>query len=189
MFAESTLGMAAAGSFGVVLLAAAAWDVRARRIPNALVACAALLGAGFAVAQLGVRNGLALALSGFVVGLVIWLPAWLLGMIGAGDVKLFAAGAAWLGPMAALRASLFAALAGGLLAIGWIIYARVGSTLLVRGRARVDADGAAVHALPAGALGITSSAPDEADFGRSLPYGVAMSIGLGVGAWLPHALR
>lgn len=191
MFADSIAGIAAAGSFGALLLAAAMWDVRTRRIPNALVACAALLGAVFAVARLGVVDGLVLSLSGFALGLVIWLPAWLAGMIGAGDVKLFAAGAAWLGPMAALRASAYAALAGGALAIGWIIYLRAASARTDREVGEREShghDGAAIRAA-ADASGITSAGSTEGSLDRRLPYGVALAIGLGVGAWLPHALR
>jgi len=41
--------------------------------------------------------GLLASLGGLVVGLLIWLPSWLFKLLGAGDVKMFAAAGAWLG--------------------------------------------------------------------------------------------
>lgn len=106
-----------------LLLAACATDVRARRIPNALVL--ATLGAGLVRAALATAAGpyavgVQAALLGALLGLAAWLPLYALGALGAGDVKLFAAAAAWLGPQGVLPASTYAALAGGVLALGWL---------------------------------------------------------------------
>jgi prepilin peptidase CpaA len=51
------------------------------------------------------------------VGCAVFLPWFLLGGMGAGDVKLLAALGAWLGPEGALWAGLYAGLAGGPLAL------------------------------------------------------------------------
>ena len=84
-----------------VLLAACATDVRARRIPNALVL--ALLGGALVRASLaawttvptpGLAAGPVDALLGAACGLALWLPFYVAGAFGAGDVKLFAAAAA-----------------------------------------------------------------------------------------------
>jgi prepilin peptidase CpaA len=99
-----------------VALAASAWDVRTRRIPNALVFGAAIAGVLWAVAE-----GPAAMLSsvlGWLVGLAVFFPLFALGGLGAGDVKLLAAFGAWLGPAGAIAAALWAALIGGVMATG-----------------------------------------------------------------------
>lgn len=109
-----------------LLAAACATDLRARRIPNQLVL--AVLAAGFIHAVLitisgsavqGLATGPASAGLGALCGLALWLPLYAVGAFGAGDVKLFAAAAAWLGPAAVPSATLYAALAGGVLGLAW----------------------------------------------------------------------
>lgn len=111
-----------------LLGAACATDLRARRIPNALVLvvfAAALLRAALItlVAPVGTMPGFAVgpsaAIVGALCGLALWLPLYVVGAFGAGDVKLFAAAAAWLGPSAVPGATLYAALAGGVLGLAW----------------------------------------------------------------------
>jgi prepilin peptidase CpaA len=91
-------------------------DLRDRRIPNALVIALGVAGVGGAA--LGWSPGLSGsdAVAGLGLGFLLWLPFHLAGMLGAGDVKLFAAAAAWLGPRGALDAALLTALVGGVLA-------------------------------------------------------------------------
>jgi prepilin peptidase CpaA len=114
---------------GALLVGACVTDVRARRIPNALVL--AVLVAGLARAALAAGWGPALlldptapvptaALLAGVVGLAIGLPLYALGLMGAGDVKLFAAAAVWLGPAGLARACWWTAIAGGVLALAWV---------------------------------------------------------------------
>jgi prepilin peptidase CpaA len=95
---------------------AAAIDLRTRRVPNLLTA--ALTASGLAFAAIGI-SGLSLGASvvGFVLGLALMLPGHLFGATGAGDVKLFAASGALLGPAAIVSAFFYTALAGGLLAL------------------------------------------------------------------------
>src|SRR5262249_6400200 len=47
---------------------------------------------------LGLLDGLLFALAGFALGFVLFFVLWLLGTVGGGDVKLFAALGAWIGP-------------------------------------------------------------------------------------------
>jgi prepilin peptidase CpaA len=100
----------------IVVLAAAACDLRARRLPNALT----LGGAGVALALHGAVNGwpaLVQAVLGWVAGVALFLPLYLLGGMGAGDVKLLGAIGAWLGPTGALWTGIYGAIAGGLMAL------------------------------------------------------------------------
>jgi prepilin peptidase CpaA len=111
---------------GALLVAACVTDVRARRIPNALVAAvlglavarlagAAWLGALGADASFAAGPGAAAL--GAATGLAVLLPFHALGMMGAGDVKLLAAAGAWLGPVGVLHAGVYTAFAGVLLAV------------------------------------------------------------------------
>jgi prepilin peptidase CpaA len=105
------LGTLAAGA-GI----ATAIDLRTRRVPNPLTAT--LTAAGLVFAALGI-SGLSVGASilGFVLGLALMLPGHLFGATGAGDVKLFAAAGALIGPAPIVTAFFYTALAGGLLAL------------------------------------------------------------------------
>jgi prepilin peptidase CpaA len=148
----------------VVLLAglvvASVSDVRERRIPNWLVGTLALGGFVSVVASSYGTGTLArsvgTALLAGLLGFAIWLPSVLSRRLGAGDLKLFAAAALWLSPLVVVRAALWSAIAGGLLAIVWLVAGRP-------------------HATARGHEAVTERR-------AKLPYGVAMSIGLAVSA-------
>ena len=102
--------------FVLLWCAAIAWsDWQLRRIPNSLVA------AGFTVALLGlVFQGQTLfgigpsqSLFGAAIGLLVFLPLYMLKIMGAGDVKLFAAIGALCGPWGLLPVWLIASLLAG----------------------------------------------------------------------------
>lgn len=110
-------------------------DVRQHRISN--VAVLLLLGAGVALNSLGPANGreglfshfpgalgLGSALSGVLVGLLLFLPFYVLRAMGAGDVKLMAALGAFAGPVEVISLALSVLVAGGLLAILRMLWAR-----------------------------------------------------------------
>jgi len=92
------------------------WDLRTRRIPNALTLSAPALAVVWFLSTSGAGGALS-ALYGWFVGLAIFLPFYLLGGMGAGDVKLMAALGAWLGPALVFWSALYAAIAGGVLAV------------------------------------------------------------------------
>lgn len=112
----------------------AAVDLYTRRVPNALTLSAAAL--GIIVAATGISDLSArAALIGFFMGLVLMLPGHLLGGTGGGDVKLMAALGAWLGPSMIVKAFLYSAVAGGVLAIIVAVHRRrVGPTFRGVGR-------------------------------------------------------
>ena len=81
---------------------ASIWDVRTRRIPNALTFGSAAVALAFHAFDAGSLRALPVAVAwsvaGWIVGFLLFLPVFLLGGMGAGDVKLLAALGAWLGP-------------------------------------------------------------------------------------------
>jgi prepilin peptidase CpaA len=99
-----------------IAVAAGVWDLRTRRIPNALTFGAAA-GACLLALMDGGLSGLGRSAAGLFIALVIFLPVYALGGMGAGDVKLLAALGAWLGARDASRMALYTALAGGLLGV------------------------------------------------------------------------
>ena len=92
----------------VVGLVACVTDLRSRRIPNVLTFGASGAALVFWTWTAGL-SGLGLEPGGWMVGCALFLPWFVLGGMGAGDVKLLAALGAWLGPRDALWLALFAA--------------------------------------------------------------------------------
>jgi prepilin peptidase CpaA len=95
---------------------AAVIDLRTRRIPNVLTGSLAVVGLGIAAMQLG-TVGIGGAIIGCLLGFAFMLPGNVFGATGAGDVKLFAAAGALLGPATTVRAFVFTAIAGGVIAL------------------------------------------------------------------------
>jgi prepilin peptidase CpaA len=76
-------------------------DCRRRLIPNSLVATGAACAFVLAAFRIGpFDTTLPAALTGASAGALALLPFWRFGVMGAGDVKLFAALGAWCGPRA-----------------------------------------------------------------------------------------
>jgi len=113
----------------LLLVLAARTDLRSGRIPNqislTLIALGLLRGL---VAWLGGAPGdpMRLALLGLATGLALTIVFFLLGALGAGDVKLMAGVGAWVGPVLALQIFAVTALVAMAIAI---------ATVLVRGKA------------------------------------------------------
>jgi prepilin peptidase CpaA len=97
--------------------ALACWfDIRTRRIPNLLTFGGAAVALGYSLVTAG-PNGLATSALGWLAGAALFLPFFVLGGMGAGDVKLVACLGAWLGPLTAVYVDLYAAVAGGVMAL------------------------------------------------------------------------
>ncbi len=150
-----------------LVIAAAATDVRTRRIPNALTGPAALLGLASHWA-IGGSGDLLNALTGLLVAGALLLPAWLMRWMGAGDVKLIAAVGAWLGYPQALIAVLAACVAGGVVA--GLVAARRG---LLK-QALVGAAWMGAWAVSGWRRGGT---PQPVTSGVRFPFGVAVAAG------------
>ncbi|MEO8561456.1 MAG: prepilin peptidase [bacterium] len=172
-FSSSFSSMLGGLCFIGLLMIAAASDVRARRIPNALVLVLAVLGLAYSAFTLPVLIGASRAALGLGLGFSLWIPFYALGMIGAGDVKLFAAGCCWLAPSQVIVAALLSAFAGGVLSIIALVLAH-GAGITVFRIAQVARDPTAL------------ATPLNTPEGRpTLPYGLALVVGLGVAGWVP----
>jgi prepilin peptidase CpaA len=68
--------------------------------------------------------GLGWSLLGTVVGLALLMPAYAVGGMGAGDVKLLAGVGAWMGVGHTFWAFLVSAIVGGVIAMGMVLYRR-----------------------------------------------------------------
>jgi prepilin peptidase CpaA len=108
-----------------VFAAAAVTDSRSRRIPNPLSAALALLGLARIAFALATGGGAAALGLDLLAALAVFVPAALafrFGLLGGGDVKLMAAGALWLGPAALGPYLLTTVLAGGALAVLFLLW-------------------------------------------------------------------
>ena len=153
----------------IVVLAATATDLRSRRIPNWLVL--PFLAIGIVVsAWLHGWHGVAQSLEGMALGLVLYGALFVVGGMGAGDVKLCAAIGAWIGPQQLFLALVFTALAGGLMALAWAVCGGFfgelmkGTGDLVLGRIRRGEDPAL-------------AAETGSVLKRNMPYAPAIAIG------------
>jgi prepilin peptidase CpaA len=121
----------------LVVFVAVLIDLRQRRIPNSLVLVA--LTAGILFNVLGPHGpvdggglftarpgalGFAGALLGALAGLAVFMPLYVLRIMGAGDVKLMAAIGSWVGAAGVLNLALFVLSMGGLLAIVIMVWTR-----------------------------------------------------------------
>jgi prepilin peptidase CpaA len=100
-------------SIGVI---ACVTDLRTRRIPNLLTFGAAALALVFH-GIVGGLPGVQSAALGWLAGVAVFLPFFLLGGMGGGDVKLLAALGAWMGPGDAFWLAIYASIAGGVMAV------------------------------------------------------------------------
>ena len=161
------------GVLVLLLVGAAAVDYRSHRIPNGLVLSGALYAVTYSTVLPPWPNGTILfPLAGLGLGLLLFLPLYLLRAMGGGDVKLLAMVSAFLGPDDVWRAAVASLIAGGVLAIVFIL---VNGTALrmyhnltsIFRLGLLDTMGGSVPSLRISA---------GASAGR-LPYGVAIAIG------------
>jgi Flp pilus assembly protein protease CpaA len=139
----------------VVTCAAAVFDVRARRIPNALTGFAAVaaLAVHLPAGPAAVLVSLAAMAAAFLAGSLAFSAGW----FGGGDVKLLAAACGLVSLPGALPLTLDVLVAGALLAVATAL-ARGRLIALVRSTAAVAAHGAPTEAAP-------------------LPYAIAIALG------------
>jgi len=153
---------------GAALLCASVYDLRWRRIPNAISGLVFVSGLGVTTylhGMLALGSGLAASL----VLLALLFPAWRSGGIGGGDVKLAAAVGAWVGLAHLISFALASALAGGVVAA--VVY------LFASPAARAEVKASLVLA---SAHGQMPDVPSHRKGHVSVPYAVAISAGAAV---------
>jgi prepilin peptidase CpaA len=111
----------AASSVSVFILGISSiYDLVSRRVPNYLTGVAAMIGLvcpWFDICNVSVIS----SYLGGLVGLLLFLPPYSLNVMGAGDVKLFAVTGLYIGVEKILSLGLYVSIAGGLLAIFYLI--------------------------------------------------------------------
>ncbi len=106
-----------------VLVLAAAIDGWKLRVPNWITFPLVMGGWVYGAACFG-WEGLGWSLLGTIVGLALLLPAYAIGGMGAGDVKLLAGVGAWVGGTDTLYAFCVSAIVGGALALAMVLWRR-----------------------------------------------------------------
>lgn len=149
-----------------------AWgDLRTRRIPNYLTFGLALAGFGFQLGWSGVP-GLGNAFLGLATGFGLLIIPYILGGMGAGDVKALAALGAWLGPYRTMQLFIYMAVAGGLMALGILLW-RGRLWAGIRGSVTLLINGILCRHLPEPQPEVDPQAKQDA-----IPYGVALALGM-----------
>ena len=156
-------------------LVMAGWDLKTRRIPNYLTLGGALAGLGVQLIYHGLP-GLLDGLAGLGLGLALFIGPYVLGGMGAGDVKASAALGAWLGLGPALALFIYMGICGGvIILVLWLWQGR-----LLAGLRQVW------HFLLNWCLcrpfGVKPPAPESLKH-TSIPYGAAMALGMVVLCW------
>lgn len=153
----------------VVALIGAVSDIRDARIPNRLTYSAILLALGLRASILG-SSGLNSGAVGLLGAGGLFLLLLALGAMGGGDMKLMAAVGAWVGSAQVMTLILAAALAGGVLALGRIIFRNsLGSTM--RNTARLLFYVLTSGPQPHPELNVQSAGSQR------VPFGVAIAVG------------
>ena len=144
-------------------------DVRAHRIPNLLNYSALLLGL-ISSTLVGGWQGLEQGVAGALIGGGVFFLFYLVKGMGAGDVKLMAAVGAWLGIKQTVVVMMASAIAGGVLAIIYVVfYRRLWSTVQNMGELIRFHFTSGVRPHPELNLQDSSSV--------RLPYGLAIAVG------------
>jgi prepilin peptidase CpaA len=107
----------------LILIVAAVIDGWMLKVPNWLTFPLVLAGWTVAAYCHGF-SGLAWSIAGTAVGLALLLPAYAIGGMGAGDVKLMAGIGAWIGATATFYAFCTSAVVGGVIAIAMVLIRR-----------------------------------------------------------------
>jgi len=158
---------------GTLVIVAALYDVRERRIPNGLTFGLMLAGLGYGAVTGGIAGAFD-ALAGLGTGFALLLPLYLLRATGAGDVKLAAAIGAWCGARTTVWVLCYAAIVGGALAVLWIAWRsfRAGTTRPWR---ELGLRLLAMFACPVASRAELKASVSRAKY--SVPYAVPIAIG------------
>lgn len=105
----------------VTVIIAATYDIKEKRIPNALTFPTIIIGIILNIIFNGFQ-GLSFSIIGFFTGMALFFIPFALGAMGAGDVKLMGAIGSLMGWRFAVIVTLFSAIAGLFVVIVYLIY-------------------------------------------------------------------
>lgn len=151
-----------------IILIAVVFDLRVRRIPNPLIIIAVAFALTYHVHQSGYA-GLIFCLQGFSIGMVLLLLPFMMGGIGAGDVKLLAAIGAIKGSVFVFNTFLWMAIWGGVIAV----------IILIRQKRLMATLSRLKHGFMLAQLGAVrfNESLSKEEFSVYYPYGVAIALG------------
>lgn len=152
-----------------IIIIAVAFDLRVRKIPNPLIIIALLFAFTYHIQQNG-YSGFLFSLKGFGLGIALLIFPFLLGGIGAGDVKLLAAIGAIKGSIFVFSTFLWMAIWGGVIAVIILFYQRRLKETAVRLKQ-------AFLLTSLGMSGLSDSLSKE-EFSLYYPYGAAIALGV-----------
>ncbi|CAM3908276.1 MULTISPECIES: A24 family peptidase [Paenibacillus] len=116
------MGMAY-GICAMYLIAAFITDLRSMKIPNLLTVASMVLGLTYHGVLSG-GEGLLFSLQGLGTGFSILLVMYVIGAVGAGDVKLFGGIGAWTGLWFTLQSIMYSVLFAGVIALAILLWRR-----------------------------------------------------------------
>ncbi|MES2977148.1 MAG: prepilin peptidase [Pseudomonadota bacterium] len=159
-----------------LLFIAGANDYTSYRIPNWLTFGGTAYALGYSILVPFYRDhGFLWALGGLGIGFAAMLPMYMLGVMGAGDVKLMAMAGAFLGVDSVVYALLASFMVGGIAALGFGLVRRSVWRMLVNVKTIVQT--MAFSAM--GGISPRVAASSIPSIGR-LPYGVSICVGTSI---------
>ena len=148
-----------------------AWgDLRTRRIPNYLTLGTAVAGLAYNFMSQGLP-GLVSGILGMLLGFAFLMLPYLWGGMGAGDVKALAALGAWLGPELTVLLFCYMGIAGGVIAVGYLVWQGILWEKIKQGWVFLLN---LILCRPDG----PPRPPSPAQLTEGIPYGVAIAVGM-----------
>ena len=161
------------GVLFILLAIAAVSDYRSYKIPNWLTVSGMVFGLIYSVAApFSIHLGFFWAVGGLLLGFLIMLPLYALGVMGAGDVKLMAMVGAFLGVSDVWHAVIFSFIVGGIAALGFALYNK--ALLRMLGNVKSVAQMMMMSAIGGFRPDVQIEASKSVG---KLPYGVSISVG------------
>lgn len=167
-------------ALSALLFFASAFDLTQRRIPNRLLLVGLIVAIPLHLMVVSPLAMLATMFAGATLGLILFLPLYVLGAMAAGDVKLMATVGAFTGPLLVFQIALATYCIGGVLALAIVLALRRASTAFAN-------VGAVMRPLMMRLRGVPLvSEPMPHPSVGGMPYAVAITLGTLLVLWLQH---
>ncbi|MHB8171482.1 MAG: A24 family peptidase [Thermincolia bacterium] len=153
----------------IMVITALYTDIKSRKIYNAVLVPAIILGLGINI-YYGGWDGLLFSGMGLMLGLLVFIFPFVFGGLGAGDVKLLAAIGAIKGPLFVWQVALGSAFAGGLIALIILVKQK-------RFLSSMKNIWMSIYTLVLAKDARSLKTLDQAEYHEAFPYGVAIAVG------------